>query len=290
MPSTRADWNTGAVEGLARECCRNLTESYSTKYGSGSMTCNAYDTAWVACVSKTVGNRPQWLFPSCFYYLLRTQEPQGGWHSFNSQNGARCDDDAILSTAAAIHALLQYLKTPYQLDVHHIDLSNRISKAVAFLESKLSSWRLHSRIGVGFEILLPALLDLLEKSDIKLSFESKDDLYQLREHKLAKIDLDMIYKNEGSSTVLHSVEAWYGDGSFDYNKLARRKVNGSMLASPSATAAYLMRILEWDPEAEAYLHLVVSRGLEKDGGVPSAWPSSVFEMTWVSCVCVCVCL
>jgi hypothetical protein len=56
-----------------------------------------------------------------------------------------------------------------------------------------------------------------------------------------------------------------------------------MMASPSATAAYLMKCEEWDDSAEAYLRLAVECGEGRGtGAVPSAWPSTNFELLWVS--------
>ncbi|MCJ1290881.1 hypothetical protein MMC34_002423 [Xylographa carneopallida] len=53
------------------------------------------------------------------------------------------------------------------------------------------------------------------------------------------------------------------------------------MASPAATAAYLMESSVWDSSAEEYLKSVVDR-LRSDGGgtAPSAFPSTFFELTW----------
>jgi len=43
-----------------------------------------------------------------------------------------------------------------------------------------------------------------------------------------------------------------------------------------------MKTQSWDEEAEAYLRLVIECGDgEGKGGVPSAWPSTNFEILWV---------
>ena len=54
------------------------------------------------------------------------------------------------------------------------------------------------------------------------------------------------------------------------------------MASPSATSSYLIRVSSWDDEAEAYLRLAISNGAgNNSGGVPRAYPSTDFELTWV---------
>ncbi|KAI0172217.1 hypothetical protein GGR52DRAFT_573358 [Hypoxylon sp. FL1284] len=53
------------------------------------------------------------------------------------------------------------------------------------------------------------------------------------------------------------------------------------MGSPSSTAAYLMHISEWDDVAEEYLRDALRDGSGHGcGGVPSAWPSSIFELSW----------
>lgn len=85
--------------------------------------------------------------------------------------------------------------------------------------------------------------------------------------------------------LLHSLEAFHGwtAEDFDVRKVKHHMVRGSMMASPAATASYLIKTPEWDDEAEAYLRLVIECGDGKGiGGVPSAWPSTNFEILWVS--------
>lgn len=54
------------------------------------------------------------------------------------------------------------------------------------------------------------------------------------------------------------------------------------MASPSATAVYLIESSTWDDEAEAYLRTVFEHGAgQGDGGFPSAFPSEMFELSWV---------
>ncbi|KAL2015847.1 hypothetical protein VTK56DRAFT_4694 [Thermocarpiscus australiensis] len=82
-------------------------------------------------------------------------------------------------------------------------------------------------------------------------------------------------------TAVHSLEAF--TDKIDFDKVAHHKVNGSMMGSPSSTAAYLMNASHWDKEAEAYLRHVIKAGTgQGNGGLPSAYPFTYFEYTCFS--------
>jgi hypothetical protein len=121
---------------------------------------------------------------------------------------------------------------------------------------------------------------MLEQEGIKFEFPGRRLLMSLNKEKLAKCDSRILY-SKIPTTLIHSLEAFVGQ--VDYNKLQHHRVRGSMLASPSSTAAYLMNISAWDGEAEEYLREVVSyyRG-HHHKGVPSAFPTTNFDLSWVS--------
>ncbi|KAF1964405.1 hypothetical protein BU23DRAFT_631876 [Bimuria novae-zelandiae CBS 107.79] len=126
---------------------------------------------------------------------------------------------------------------------------------------------------------MPAILKMLEEHNIYLVFPKKAVLLHLNVLKLAKFDLSLLY-GPFQTTALHSLEAFIGK--IDFTKLCHHKVKGSMLGSPSSTAAYLMNVGDWDDEAELYLTKCVEHGGGFGlGGVPSAYPSEIFEFTWV---------
>ena len=269
----------------AQDCVRKLInglfDDYDPAFGLGSMTCNVYDTAWVACVKKTVSGRSQWLFPSSFSYVLDSQASNGGWPAHPGKESSDKVDE-ILSTMAALYCLTQHTKNPLQLRrLHDGGLTKRLDKGTTRLGKMLDSWRVDLCKAVGFEVLIPSLLELLSKEGIRFDFPGRTLLLQLRDKKLSKIRPEMLYRN-APVALLHSLEAFHGCKDFSFDKVAHHKVGGSMMASPSATASYLIQCTNWDDEAEAYLHLVVSNGEGRgSGGVPSAYPSTNFEMTWV---------
>ncbi|KAL9018650.1 MAG: hypothetical protein Q9185_004061 [Variospora sp. 1 TL-2023] len=183
---------------------------------------------------------------------------------------------------AATYCLIQHAKTPLQLK--HIPaeaLAERIRTALASLDLMLQSWRVGNSKAVGFEVLAPSLLNLLEEEGHFFAFPGKEHLLHVRDQKLARVSPELLYKNSPSA-LLHSLEAFHYRKDLSYDRFAHQKVGGSMMASPSATASYLIRCKTWDDEAEAYLRLVLSNGHGCGlGGVPSAYPSTNFELTWV---------
>lgn len=146
----------------------------------------------------------------------------------------------------------------------------------------LNEWEVGKCNSVGYEVLVPSLLGLLEDQGLYFDFPSKELLLRIRDKKLAKIRPDLLYGGKHFA-LLHSLEAFHGWSEFDVNRIAHHKIDGSIMASPSATTSYMMRSETWDEEAEAYLRLVISNGHGKSsGGVPSAYPSTNFEIIWES--------
>ncbi|KAI0099185.1 Copalyl diphosphate synthase [Nemania sp. FL0031] len=253
---------------------RRAVQDYDFKYGSGTMSCAAYDTAWVSLVTKTTNGAKYWLFPECFDYLLRTQASDGSWgKESNSQI------DGILSTAAALLSLLRHVAEPLQVSDETI--VQRTENAALSLCSQLSAWRVSETVHVGYELIVPTMLSLLqnEAPDLTFDFEDSDELARAQAKKLSKFKAEHLY-TKMQTTAIHSLEAFVGI--IDFDKVAHHKLQGSMMGSPSATAAYLMNATNWDEDAEAYLkHVIQSSAGQGSGGVPSAYPSTYFEYTWV---------
>ena len=278
----------------------SLLEAYDHHYGFGAMTCCVYDTAWVANVTKTVAGVPQYLFPSAFQYVLDAQllpgdgswnahyHPGGATESFVCKSSTTPSDlsDSILSTMAALYTLIIHAISPQQIRPARIpapSLPLRIARAVGSLQRMLHLWRVNTCNAVGFEILIPALLDLLTKQGYDFDFPDRAALLEIRAAKLDRVRPAMLYQM-APVALLHSLEAFHGwtPEELDVSKLEHHLVRGSMMASPAATASYLMKSQTWNDEAEAYLRLAIERGDGKgSGGVPSAWPSTYFEILWV---------
>ncbi|KAL7778241.1 hypothetical protein CFE70_004918 [Pyrenophora teres f. teres 0-1] len=246
------------------------------KYGFGSMSCATYDTAWVSLVSKDTDGHERWLFEECFDYVLQTQSNDGGWTT-----GSGAQIDSILNTAGALLSISRHAARPLQLQHDAQDLRSRITQATAFLDRQLNAWDVTLTDHVGFEIIVPAILDLLENESppIRFEFSSRKQLMDINYAKMSRFRPDYLYGTQ-RMTALHSLESFIGK--IDFDRVAHHKVNGSMLGSPSSTAAYLIHASQWDLEAEEYLrHVVRCAAGQGNGGVPSAFPSTHFEATWI---------
>lgn len=263
------------LESEAALLLRQLSDG--TMHGSflGLMSVSIYDTAWVSMVSRNRDGGRFWLFPRSFQYLLDNQSPQGGWHHNTS------DVDSILNTLAALLSMTWHQKGSSIGGCPDLpeDIDLRISNTIAWLGRKLFCWNVESCDQVGFELLIPSLLDLLHQEDINFDFPGLHVLMSLRSKKLSRFDPLMLYGAD-SSTLVHSLEAFVGI--IDYNKVHHQVNGGSMMASPSSTAAYLIYVSSWNDAAEDYLHTVQNKCPEYgSGGFPSAFPASIFAISWV---------
>lgn len=270
------DLNSEAVALIQR-----ALDGWDDTYGAGHMSCAVYDTAWVSLVTKIVDGDKRWLFPESFHFLLKHQGDDGSW-----TNDKNSQIDGILNTAAALLALKRHIAEP--LNIRHIpqdDLMRRVNIATASLRSQLAVWRVSTTTHVGFEIIVPALLKYLKEEDpvLNFDFEGKPVLDDIVAQKMSRFKPAILY-SPVKLTALHSLEAFIG--MIDFDKVAHHKVQGSMMASPSSTAAYLTNASHWDDEAEAYLRQVIKSGSGRgSGGVPSAYPSMHFEFAWVCFSC-----
>lgn len=266
--------STTSLQGQAQVFVTNLAAQCTNNTGFGSMSPSIYDTAWVSLVQKTGNGHGNWLFPQCFDFILSKQLPSGGWESYASTV------DGILNTAAGLLALKRHMKTETANSELHKDWLVRSQKAEVFLNQALRSWNPGLEDQVGFEVLIIQHISLLEKEGVYIDFPQLDQLRVLHDAKLAKMPPELLYR--GPSTLYHSLEALIGYIDFDQIRHWRDS-NGSMMGSPSSTAAYLIHATVWDDESEAYLCRVLQMGSGRgNGSVPSAWPTTVFELTWVS--------
>ncbi|EHL02346.1 putative Ent-kaur-16-ene synthase [Glarea lozoyensis 74030] len=144
----------------------------------------------------------------------------------------------------------------------------------------LQNWDIKGSDRVGFEVLIPNLLLSLEKHGVQFEFPARKELLLLSSKKIQKLKPGLA--SHRPNTLIHSLEAFTGNFDFDLVK-HHRSPEGSMLGSPSSTAAYLMHTSSWDSQAEQYLVGVEKYYLSEkgSGGFPSAFPTSVFEIAWV---------
>lgn len=245
------------LDGEANDLLASLLSRYNPSDGLGKMSPSIYDTAWTSMVTKD----NNWLFPAAFRYLLDHQHPSGGWESSS-------DTDSILNTLSALLAVKLHSRGDGTL-------SDRLHRAEGYLATRLKLWNISTVERVGFEVTVSTLLSLLSAQGINFSFPQRPHLMELNSAKLSNISPQMIYEHR--TPILHSLEGLVGH--LDFDKLAHHKRNGSFMASPSSTAAYLMYASAWDDECEAYLREVLLQC--GNGSVPCAWPTAFFELSWV---------
>lgn len=251
--------------------CNEMSGEFST------LSSSAYDTAWVSMIKRMENGSSHYIFPESFEWVKRGQLPDGSWASTYS------NVDGILNTLAALLAMKvrQHDNNPF--DNHDLDLILRCAKAEVYLQRMLDIWDIESSDRVGFEILVPSLLHLLEKEGCLFEFPARKELFQLGDKKLQRLKSTLTGKSQ--STLVHSLEAFVGNLDFDLVK-HHQMAGGSMFGSPSSTAAYLMNSSHWDQSAHDYLKKVALYQTEtgNDGGFPSAFPTSIFETAWVSSI------
>lgn len=263
---------------MAEELLASMAAGLDGTQGFSTFSASIYDTAWVAMVERPGPNGTVELaLPECFEFLLQAQQADGSWRS---ESGSTLD--GILNTMAALLALQKRalsVSGPF-----NSQLKTCCAKAEAVLVEMLRSWDSASCDRVGFEVILPALMRLLNQYgyhfEEELHGKHGKRLTEMYEKKVSK--LFPVLSSETPTTLIHSLEAFAGK--LDYDKVKHhRSPRGDMLASPSSTAAYLIFSPTWDEEAFAYLRSVVTAMAPRTGkgGVPSAFPTHIFEITWV---------
>ena len=259
---------TALIDSIA-ETCRN-------KLPICSLSASIYDTAWVSMISRSEGAICSWLFPECFEAILQS-DIFGCVDTVHSSTV-----DSILNTGAVLLAVLWHRRHSETVGCPSFpqDTDLRISSISSRLQGTLDGWDVVSSNHVGFEILVPALLQLLAGEGLKFDFSGRQSLYSLYEQKLSRFSPEILY-SDTQLTMVHSLEALVGK--IDFDRVAHHVLRGSgMMASPSATAAYLIYSSTWDHRAENYLRLVLAHFKLSPGNVPSAFPTTNFELTWVS--------
>jgi halimadienyl-diphosphate synthase len=234
------------------------------KIGHSDMLSTAYDTAWLARLTKVDHE----LGLPAIEWLCRNQLSDGSWGAGKSY----CYHDRVISTLSAMIALTYYGKR--QSDKNLIDKGLRALETITNTATKgLNSTQYGAT--VGFEVIVPTLV--AEAESLGIIKQQKERILgrigKHRSQKLAPIKGKMISRN---ITLAHSAEMAGADGQHMLDVENLQEKNGSVGCSPSATAYFALQIKRGDKKALDYLYGI--RG--EDGGVPNVAPFDVFEIVW----------
>ncbi|KAE8416393.1 hypothetical protein BDV36DRAFT_284536 [Aspergillus pseudocaelatus] len=216
---------------------RSLLESFNKSYHSS-----------YGLVRKPIQGKSVWAFPVIFKTLLE-QENQCG-----SGGGTSSKLDSITSTLAGLLVLQRYTNNVCETSYQY--LTSRVLNAKEFLNTALEGLN---------DLLLNCTLPI--KAEGHIFYFDRTYLTKIQSKKLSKINLDTIFSSP-ESFLLHSLEALVGK--IDFRGLACYKVLGSMLASPSVTAVYLIYNPVWDDEVEEYIQCAISNGASHRSGIVAA--------------------
>lgn len=213
---------------------------------------SAYDTAWLA-----------WLYPAAREWLINAQHPDGSW-------GAELEyyHDRVIATLSAINAIAATSANASDL--------KRVERGIRYLEGAIPRLAEDVYETIGFELLLPSLVEIGRSLGLKLDriqtlIEPQMPIYH---QKLALIPKEMIYSTQ--SAVAHSLE-FIGFDKLDKAAVAGiRAADGSIHSSPAATA-FVEIGLNGSPAGAAYLDQLIQ---QHQGVSPSFAPSELFEIIW----------
>lgn len=238
---------------------------------AGCVSVDSYNTAWVALVPAEHDlTQPQW--PEALAFLRATQLPDGGWGAPMTYHA----HERTLCTLAAITALLCWRETAVSQQAND---QQRIQHGLAALH-KYALDLAHDPLElVGYELLLPRLVRLLEPYDLTLPTEYWYNILDVGQRKMFMIGNLEIEPSKPRTW-------WFSMEMLPEQRLAELddtflNHHGSIATSTAATAAFLRarRLHGKDsPRAAAFISRVLALG---HGGASFSWPIEHYELLWI---------
>ncbi|KAL7595298.1 hypothetical protein Lser_V15G30105 [Lactuca serriola] len=190
-------------------------------FNNVELSVSSYDTAWVAMVpSPNSPDSP--CFPDCLNWLMENQLNDGSWGGGLLHHHSSLPKDTLASTLACVVALKRWNAGEHQ-----------INKGLCFIDSNFASAtdKNDQHSPFGFDIIFPRMFEYAKDLNIHFSLHQKD---------LMSV---MLYKRDLEIT-REAYLAYISEGLGNYYDLKMVKKyqmkNGSVLNSPSATAALLI--------------------------------------------------
>ncbi|MBN1259901.1 MAG: hypothetical protein JXB35_04390, partial [Anaerolineae bacterium] len=229
--------------------------------GCGLMDATAYDTAWLARVPEANADRPA--YPQALQWLRVHQRPDGSWGS-----SINYGHDRIISTLAAVLALARWNHRATLGD----DDAFAISRGVNYVRKHVGDLSGEQET-IGFEMILPTLLDECTALGLHIPMEPFARYRTLREAKLARIPKDMIYSP--TTSVAFSLEFLGKHLDIERAKTIQEP-NGSIAVSPSATSFFLTQC----PDCATARRYVDQVAQAYGGAASQMFPFDMFETSW----------
>jgi halimadienyl-diphosphate synthase len=223
--------------------------------GNGAMSPSAYDTAWVARVPLP-GDPSQPAFPQALEWLRMVQNSDGSWGT-----PVPYYYDRAVNTLAALIALAQWKQGG---DQDRLEYAHHFLASMSPPDDKVLDT-------TGFELIFPSLLWEATRLNYSLPQSQFQNVLNLREEKLRKLPLELIYCRE--ATPVFSLE-FLGENLDVQRAYELQESNGSICNSPAATAFFATKT--GDQRAYEYLNTVTTNGC-----TPFAMPVDIFERAWV---------
>ncbi|KAL9259161.1 Ent-kaur-16-ene synthase, chloroplastic-like protein [Drosera capensis] len=222
------------------------------------LSVSAYDTAWVAMVPSPSSQETP-CFPGTVDWILSSQLPDGSWGlPFRHPLLIK---DTLSATLACVLALKRWQVGEDQM-----------TKGLDFIRSNFASAmdeEQHSP--VGFDVIFPTMIDHAMNLDVNFHLP-KEDVEAI----LKKKDFELEPIKCKSTCVRNHCLAFIAEGLGDLQDwelaMTYQRKNGSILNSPSATAAALLHIHD-DSSCHSYLCSVLQRF---GNAVPMLYPSNTY--------------
>lgn len=226
--------------------------------GTGRTSATAYDTAFLAAV-RDPADPARRMFPAALGWLRDHQHGDGSWGAL-----IPTAHDRLVSTLAALHAVAGH-DQPWA--------GAATDRATSYVAREATSWVGQFPATIGFELVVPQLLDLARRAGLALPYDALAPVEQIRAAKLGKIPAGRVF--DVAANLAFCAE-FLADAPAE--QLRRLKTpNGSYACSPSASAAAWSRTGDGD----TWRYLNSTAAACGDGGAPAIYPMEVFDRAWV---------
>ncbi|CAI0557647.1 unnamed protein product [Linum tenue] len=198
-------------------------------FEKSELSASAYDTAWVAMVPSPAVSPEKPIFPGCLTWILENQHDDGSWglHSVHGGGDPTLMKDALSSTLACILALKRWGTG-----------DNHVHSALAFMERNSGSLADSSQQApIGFDVVFPSMVQTLTRDfRLNLPLDAAQIDAMIRNNR--DVALTGVDRSNGRDAYLAYILEGIGSShQARGNAMRFQRKNGSILNSPSATAA-----------------------------------------------------